>query len=155
MNGLPQNGLNRASGDKRNGINLKDKLLNSREAAEFLEISEEEVSDLVAEGTIPAYKIGGEFLRFRKQQLEALRENASLVRDNRSNVTSGSDFSNRVKMVKQHRVPIEKIIPVEDIKGRNKYSIWDTLRDFFCLNDFYILSAVLILLSIFVMLNKK
>ena len=38
---------------------MHEKLLNIKEVAESLGLSEEEVKDLVSKGEIPAYKIGG------------------------------------------------------------------------------------------------
>ncbi len=51
----------------------EDKYLNINEAAEYLQISPEEIKKLVDQGKIPAYSIGGVFLRFKKDQIEALK----------------------------------------------------------------------------------
>jgi excisionase family DNA binding protein len=52
----------------------KEKLLTIREAASILGVSEKEVIDLAEEGRIPAYKIGGVYLRFKRQQLQDYRQ---------------------------------------------------------------------------------
>ena len=52
---------------------MPEKLLTIGEVAEYLKISEEEVKRLVDIGEIPAYRIGGSFLRFRKEQIDGIR----------------------------------------------------------------------------------
>ncbi len=53
---------------------MEEKLLTVRDVAGFLGISEKEVMNLAEEGKIPAYKVGGVYLRFRKDQVEGLRK---------------------------------------------------------------------------------
>lgn len=48
---------------------MADKLITVREASKELGISEKELIDLAEQEKIPSYKIGGEFLRFRKDDL--------------------------------------------------------------------------------------
>jgi excisionase family DNA binding protein len=47
----------------------EEKFLTVREAAALLGVSEKEVVALAENGTLPAYKIGGVFLRFKKEQV--------------------------------------------------------------------------------------
>ncbi|MCX5700234.1 MAG: helix-turn-helix domain-containing protein [Candidatus Omnitrophica bacterium] len=47
----------------------EEKLLTVREVAVLLNISEKEVMNLAEIGTIPAYKVGGVYLRFKKEQV--------------------------------------------------------------------------------------
>lgn len=70
MNGLHRSELNSAEGDSR----IREKLLTLKEVADFLGFTEEEVKDFVTRGKISAYKLGGELLRFKKDEIEALRE---------------------------------------------------------------------------------
>ena len=58
---------------------MKEKLLTIRETSQYLGITEKEVIDLAHEGKIPAYKIGGVYLRFKKEQLEEFRKSSPLV----------------------------------------------------------------------------
>ncbi len=51
----------------------KEKLLNVRETAIYFGISEKVVLDLSEQGVIPAYKIGGVYLRFKEDQLKDVR----------------------------------------------------------------------------------
>jgi excisionase family DNA binding protein len=46
------------------------KLLTIREVAEQLGITEQEVIDLAKEGKIPAYNIGGVYLRFKPEHIQ-------------------------------------------------------------------------------------
>ena len=47
-----------------------EKLLTVREVALMLRITEREVMDLAEKGSIPAYKVGGVYLRFKRQQID-------------------------------------------------------------------------------------
>ncbi|MBU0709624.1 MAG: helix-turn-helix domain-containing protein [Candidatus Omnitrophica bacterium] len=51
----------------------EEKLLTVREVASILGLSEKEIMDLAESGDLPAYKIGGVYLRFRKGQVEEFR----------------------------------------------------------------------------------
>jgi len=53
---------------------VEDKLLTIREAALILGISEQEVIDLAESGELPAYKVGGVYLRFKREQLEEFKK---------------------------------------------------------------------------------
>lgn len=57
----------------------EEKLLTIREVSFVLGISEKEVIDLAENGTIPAYKIGGVYLRFKKQQVEEAKRKLKLT----------------------------------------------------------------------------
>lgn len=47
----------------------EEKLLTVRDVAIMLGITEKEVLDLAEKGAIPAYKVGGVYLRFKKEQV--------------------------------------------------------------------------------------
>jgi len=56
------------------------KLLTVREVSLLLGINEKEVIDLAESGALPAYKVGGVYLRFKKEQVaEFKKNNASLT----------------------------------------------------------------------------
>ncbi len=55
----------------------QDKLLTVREAAEELGITEQEVIDLAGQGKIPAYKIGGIYLRFKSEHIQEAKQSIS------------------------------------------------------------------------------
>ena len=48
----------------------QEKLLTVRDVSIILGVSEKEVMDLVEEGRITAYKVGGVYLRFKPEQIE-------------------------------------------------------------------------------------
>lgn len=52
----------------------EEKLLTVRDVSGVLGISEKEVMDLAEDGKIPAYKVGGLYLRFKKEQIEEFRK---------------------------------------------------------------------------------
>lgn len=52
----------------------EEKLLTVRDVSLILGISEKEVMDLAESGAIPAYKIGGVFLRFKKEQIQEFKK---------------------------------------------------------------------------------
>lgn len=62
---------------------MTSKLLTIREVANYFNITEKEVIDLAECGAIPAYKVGGVYLRFKKEQLDQVRHkvkpNQSLI----------------------------------------------------------------------------
>jgi len=97
---------------------MNEKLLNIKEVARNLDISEDAVKGLVEKGELPAYRIGGSFLRFKGDQIEAYlrRKNAS---------STGQDAHERFS---------------------SSYTFLEKLEDFLYYNDFYILSLILLIL---------
>ncbi|MBN1913520.1 MAG: helix-turn-helix domain-containing protein [Candidatus Omnitrophica bacterium] len=51
-----------------------EKLLTIREVAFILGISEKEVIELAESGLLPAYKVGGVYLRFKREQVEEFKK---------------------------------------------------------------------------------
>lgn len=51
-----------------------EKLLTVRETSQLLDISEREAIDLAQNGDIPAYKVGGQYLRFKRGQVETFKK---------------------------------------------------------------------------------
>ena len=51
-----------------------EKLFTVRDVAIYLNLSEKEIIDLAENGTIPAYKVGGVYLRFKREQVEEYRK---------------------------------------------------------------------------------
>lgn len=52
----------------------QEKLLTVRDVSIILGVSEKEVLDLAESGAIPAYKIAGVYLRFKKEQVHEYRK---------------------------------------------------------------------------------
>ncbi|MCM8790387.1 MAG: helix-turn-helix domain-containing protein [Candidatus Omnitrophica bacterium] len=122
---------------------MAEKLLTIAEVAAYLKISEEEVKRLVDMGEIPAYRIGGSFLRFRKEQIDAIRsEIFDFEEKSPDKVKPHLDRKGR---------PTHPYTDLErDIKRKEPhtrqydYSTAEKIRDFFYFNDFYILSLFII-----------
>lgn len=53
---------------------MAEKLLTIRDVAQILEVTEKDVIDLAEKGTIPAYKVGGIYLRFKRDQIDEFRK---------------------------------------------------------------------------------
>ena len=59
---------------------MAEKLLTVREVSQILNIKEKEVVDLSQAGKIPAYNVGGLFLRFKKEQIDNIK--TSFIKSN-------------------------------------------------------------------------
>ncbi len=116
--GLPPERLvNRTVSELKNLITIRDVSI-------MLGITEKEVVDLAESGAIPAYKIAGVYLRFKREQIEEFKKSfkpsAGLSRKGRPSF----GFSSR------------------------DYPLKDRVSDFFYFNDFYILAAIFVLLAL-------
>lgn len=108
---------------------MSEKLLTLKEAAEMLVVSEEQLRRLVEKEVIPAYHIGGKYLRFKEEQVLELKSGRLKV--------SGPAPSQKVKVHPAHR---------DSLIGR--------LGDFFYFNDFYIFSGILIAALVYIILES-
>ncbi|MFH1504899.1 MAG: helix-turn-helix domain-containing protein [Candidatus Omnitrophota bacterium] len=52
---------------------MKEKLLNTREASSALGISEKEIINLANTNLIPHFKVAGEFLRFKREDVTKIK----------------------------------------------------------------------------------
>jgi len=52
----------------------EEKLLTVRDVAHILNLTEKDVMDLAENETIPAYKVGGVYIRFKRSQVEEYRK---------------------------------------------------------------------------------
>ena len=107
---------------------MPEKLLTLKEASELLDISEDEVSAFVEKGELPAYRIGGRFLRFRQEQIEAIRREIPRKAFQKPLKRDTSETEREKAYLAKSQSPLDKI------------------ADFFYFNDFYIVSAALITL---------
>jgi excisionase family DNA binding protein len=53
---------------------MKEKLLTTREVSQVLGLSEQDVIDLAKANLLPSFKVAGEFLRFRKEDILRVKE---------------------------------------------------------------------------------
>ena len=91
-----------------------EKLWTTSEVSKFLGINDIDVEQLVQQGKLTGYKLGGQFLRFRPNQVQALK---AAMRFRRSTTASAA--------------PATAAWPQQ-------------LRDFFYFYDFYVVSAGLL-----------
>ena len=108
---------------------MADKLLTLKEAAEYLKLSEEEIHRLVEKGEIPAYQVGGMYLRFKEEHILALKDRGH-----------GPKEGSQPKRHRATSVAYDSFI--------------DKLNDFVYFNDFYIISALLIILLFYIILRS-
>jgi excisionase family DNA binding protein len=116
---------------------MPEKLMTLRELSEYLRVSEEKLTSLVDEKVVPAYRIGGELLRFRKEQIDAMRR----------------EIDTRIKDPGKTKDPRDAAKPGLRPAVERGNTFLDTAMDFFYFNDFYILSAAIagILLAVIFM----
>lgn len=73
----------------------EEKLLTIREVALILNITEKEVIELAENQVVPAYRIGGVYLRFKHQQIEEYKRKIKpLVSQN--NPSKGNSFKDKI-----------------------------------------------------------
>jgi len=113
---------------------MPEKLLTTEEAASYLDIAEEEVVKLSQKGELPAYKIGGAFLRFRREQLDAIRKE---ILPRKAQAIHREAAPKRPSAFYHAEEPVQA-------------SLRDTLADFFYFKDFYIISAAIVVILLFV-----
>jgi excisionase family DNA binding protein len=132
---------------------MPEHLLNIREVAAYLGVSEEEVKRLVDIGEMPAYKIGDSFLRFRKEQVDAVKAEIS-------DVEKADPGRVDIKLdLKGH--PTHPFTDLErDVKRREPavrqydYTFVEKIQDFIHYNDFYIVSAVIVAVLLLIILRS-
>jgi excisionase family DNA binding protein len=132
---------------------MPEHLLNIKEVADYLGVSEEEVKRLVDIGELPAYKIGDSFLRFRKEQVDAVKTEVNDVeKKDPSRVEIKLDGEGRPT---HPYTQLEKEIKrKEPVARQYDYTAAEKTRDFFYYNDFYILSAAIIAVLLLVILRS-
>ena len=110
---------------------MPEKLLTLQELSEYLGVKEEKITSLVEEGALFAYKIGGELLRFRKEQIDAMKaEIESRITDADRIVTSEARETARMRF--------------RPSGEEDQSTFSDRVADFFYFSDFYIVSGILI-----------
>lgn len=122
---------------------MPEKLLTIAEVAEYLKISEEEVKLLVDVGEIPAYRIGDTFLRFRKEQIDAVREEVlefeEKEKEHAKPVLDASGHPTAHPYTDQERAARRRE-PAQQFD----YTFSERVKDFFYFNDFYLGSFAVI-----------
>jgi excisionase family DNA binding protein len=73
----------------------EEKLLTVREVSIMLGISERQVIDLAESGRLPAYKVGGVYLRFKKEQVLEFKKSSEPV-SHKSAVNRGYSTKDKI-----------------------------------------------------------
>lgn len=122
---------------------MPEKLLTIAEVADYLKVSEEEVKRLVDIGEIPAYRIGDTFLRFRKEQIDAVREEVLEVEEkDPGHAKPALDASGHMA---HPYTDLERDAKKKaPITQQYDYTAAERLKDFFYFNDFYIVSFIIV-----------
>ena len=101
---------------------MTEKLLTLKEASRLLSIPPEDVEKWDREGRLSAFHIGGEFLRFRREEIERFkRERIQLPRHD---------------------------LPLQGGGREERYTFVDGIKDFFYFNGFYLTCLPLALLAL-------
>ena len=119
---------------------MPEKLLTLKELSYYLGIKEDKVSSLVDEGVITAYKIGGELLRFRKEQVDAVR----------SEIEPRVKDSDKISL-NETRIKVKERFKISE--GQGQSTAQERLSDFIYFNDFYIVSALIIVILLIVIIR--
>lgn len=101
---------------------LKEEFLTVHEAAEMLEITEEELRGMIHRREIPTHNVAGVFLRLKKKEVEEVKNRWRIEREL---------FPGKEEHFSHHHT-------------FQKPTIADKLADFWYFNDFYIVCSVLI-----------
>ena len=132
---------------------MPDHLLNISEVAVYLGISEEEVKRLVDIGEIPAYKIGDSFLRFRKEQVDAVKQEINDV-EKKDPQRLEAKLDTRGEPTHPY-TDLEKDIKLQiPVIRQFDYTFAERVQDFLYYNDFYILSAIIIIILLLIILRS-
>ena len=112
---------------------LKEEYLSVREAAEMLEISEDELRHLANEHKIPSHNIAGVFLRLKKKEVE--------------------DLKNRWRIGRHDLFPSghEPVLP----EATEKPSVRERLADLWYFNDFYIICSAIIVVLLYLIISSQ
>jgi len=101
---------------------MSEKLLNLKEVCQYLGLSEEDLRKLVDRGEIPAYRLGGAILRFKKEQIDKIKA------------------AGIPKIAKLDEEP-----SIGTVDNR-----LEKIKDFLYFNDFYIISAIITIILLVV-----
>ena len=128
---------------------MPEKLISIKEVADHLKISEEEVKRLVDAGEIPAYKIGDTFLRFRKEQIDAIRSEISEIEEKEPQSVAKPALDGKGHVTHPYTQLEKEIKRKEPSTRRYDYTAAERVKDFFYFNDFYIISFALIVFLLY------
>jgi excisionase family DNA binding protein len=105
----------------------QEKLLSLKAAAKYLGISEGRLKEFADHGIIPAYRVAGIYIRFRKSQLEK--------------------FKDKMNIIQNQYVKYKQLRSNQDYQ--KDYSLASKIKDFWHFYDFYIISILIIIVTLF------
>jgi excisionase family DNA binding protein len=73
---------------------MEEKLITTREASQFLGISEQDVLSLANSGQLNCIKVGGEYIRFRKKYILSMKDS---IRNNCQAVSRNSRMHENIR----------------------------------------------------------
>jgi len=76
---------------------MAERLITVRDVASILGVTEKEVLNLVESAKIPAYKIGGVYLRFKPDQIEEFRKKSGALLQQKDTVPEKTTFAQSVR----------------------------------------------------------
>lgn len=127
---------------------MPEKLMTIREVAGYLHLSEDEVKRLVDLGEIPAYRIGDTFLRFRREQVDAVRNEVfDFEEHDREHIRPGLD--DRGNLTHPYTELERDMKRREPTTRQYDYTLVERVRDFFYFNDFYLVSFSIVGLLVY------
>ena len=112
---------------------LKEEYLSVHEASQILEISEQELWSLVHQHQVPTHTIAGAFLRFKKNEIEELKNKWRIQREL---------FPKRERYFSHKNM----VSPA---------GIFESLRDFWYFNDFYIVCSILVVVLLYFIVSSQ
>ena len=127
--------------------------MNIKEVAAYLGVSEDEVKRLVDIGEMPAYKIGDSFLRFRREQIDAVKQEISDVeKKDPDRVEVKLDAGGKPTHT---YTDLEKSFKTKTPVARQyDYTFAERMQDMIYYNDFYILAGIIIAVLLFIILRS-
>jgi len=113
---------------------IKDSLISLQEAAQILEMSQEDVRRLVESRQLIAYQLGDDIVRLSNEQVWRLQS--------------------------QTRISSAELFPKDRARQRSaqaavKATFFERIRDFFYFNDFYILTFVVIAALLYLIFSSQ
>ena len=108
-------------------------LLSSKEAAGMLDISEDELLELVRHHEVPSHNLAGSFVRFKKKDIEELKIQWRIKREL---------FPGKERYFSHHDTV-------------RKGGLFENIVDFWYFNDFYIICSALIAFLLYFILSAK
>lgn len=114
---------------------MTHKLLTLEELSEDLGIKKSKLEQLVRDKVIFAYRIGGELLRFRKEQIDAQRKE----------IFDRCEPSDRIDPESKKAASSETADIRSVSQEKSESSLEEKIRDFLYFYDFYIISGFIVL----------